>query len=533
MIPHERCRQGKFMRTPTPADTGLELAGESRYRLLVEAVMDYAIYLLDPGGHVSSWNPGAERFKGYASHEIIGRHFSIFYTEEDRLSGVPERALETARREGRFEAEGWRVHKSGRRFWCSVVIDAVRDDQGNVLGFAKITRDITDKKKALEEIQATRDALHHAQKLEALGRLTSGVAHDFNNFLATIRFAAEMLRRPSLSDDKRLQLASVVTATVDRAGHLTAQLLAYSRKQPLTPARFDVRACIEDMRDIFAATVGSAIKIEYVFQDAPLYICADSTQLETALLNMVINARDAMPAGGRLCITARREAPGGEDGAASDRPNTLVQPCIAIELRDSGCGIEPDVLAQIFEPFFTTKPVGKGTGLGLSQVFGFSKQSGGDVRVASEVGRGSTFTLSIPEDVSAADGPPPVAAASDSLPRQQKRIMLVDDDTQVGTVLRALLEDLGHQVSFCTDASAALQRLGDAQGAMDVVIADVQMAGLDGMELAKRVRTKWPHIRVVLTTGAAGRAAGSDAHAFPLLPKPWSMELLLDMLRQD
>lgn len=521
------------MRTPTPANTGLELAGESRYRLLVEAVMDYAIYLLDPGGHVSSWNPGAERFKGYASHEIIGRHFSIFYTEEDRLAGVPERALETARREGRFEAEGWRVHKSGRRFWCSVVIDAVRDDQGNVLGFAKITRDITDKKKALEEIQATRDALHHAQKLEALGRLTSGVAHDFNNFLATIRFAAEMLRRPSLSDDKRLQLASVVTATVDRAGHLTAQLLAYSRKQPLTPARFDVRACIEGMRDIFAATVGSAIKIEYVFQDAPLHICADSTQLETALLNMVINARDAMPAGGRLCITARREAPGGEDGAASDRPNTLAQPCIAIELRDSGCGIEPDVLAQIFEPFFTTKPVGKGTGLGLSQVFGFSKQSGGDVRVASEVGRGSTFTLSIPEDVSAADGPPPVAAASDSLPRQQKRIMLVDDDTQVGTVLRALLEDLGHQVSFCTDASAALQRLGDAQGAMDVVIADVQMAGLDGMELAKRVRTKWPHIRVVLTTGAAGRAAGSDAHAFPLLPKPWSMELLLDMLRQD
>lgn len=495
--------------------------------------MDYAIYLLDPVGHVSSWNPGAERFKGYASHEIIGRHFSIFYTEEDRLAGVPERALETARREGRFEAEGWRVHKSGRRFWCSVVIDAVRDDQGNVLGFAKITRDITDKKKVLEEIQATRDALHHAQKLEALGRLTSGVAHDFNNFLATIRFAAEMLRRPSLSDDKRLQLANVVTATVERAGHLTAQLLAYSRKQPLTPARFDVRACIEGMRDIFAATVGSAIKIEYVFQDAPLYICADSTQLETALLNMVINARDAMPAGGRLCITARREAPGGEDGAASDRPNTLAQPCIAIELRDSGCGMEPDVLAQIFEPFFTTKPVGKGTGLGLSQVFGFSKQSGGDVRVASEVGRGSTFTLSIPEDVSAADGPPPVVAASDTLPRQQKRIMLVDDDTQVGTVLRALLEDLGHQVSFCTDASAALQRLGDAQGAMDVVIADVEMAGLDGMELAKRVRTKWPHIRVVLTTGAAGRAANSDAHAFPLLPKPWSMELLLDMLRQD
>ncbi|MFY0477263.1 PAS domain-containing sensor histidine kinase [Achromobacter marplatensis] len=518
------------MRTPTSADTGLELAGESRYRLLVDAVMDYAIYLLDPSGRVSSWNPGAERFKGYAPHEIIGQHFSIFYTEEDRLAGVPERALETARHEGRFEAEGWRVHKSGRRFWCSVVIDAVRDDKGHVLGFAKITRDITDKKKAQDEIQATRDALHHAQKLEALGRLTSGVAHDFNNFLATIRFAAEMLRKPSLSEDKRLQLAGVVTATVERAGHLTAQLLAYSRKQPLTPARFDVRACIEGMRDIFAATVGSGIKIEYVFQDGPLHICADSTQLETALLNMVINARDAMPAGGQLRITVRREA--GENGAVPDRPERVPQRYVAIELRDSGCGMEPDVLAQIFEPFFTTKPVGKGTGLGLSQVFGFSKQSGGDVRVASEVGLGSTFTLSIPEDVSTADGSASSAAA-DPLPREQKRIMLVDDDTQVGAVLRALLEDMGHEVSLCTGASAALQRLQDAQGAVDLVIADVELAGLDGMELAKKVRMKWPHIRVVLTTGAAGRAVGSDARLFPLLPKPWSMELLLDMLGQD
>lgn len=504
------------MRTPISENRDLKLAGESRYRLLVEAVMDYAIYLLDPDGRVISWNRGAERFKGYAANEIIGRHFSVFYTESDRQAGVPRRALETARSEGRFEAEGWRVHKSGREFWCSVVIDAIRDDDGNVLGFAKITRDITDKKKALEEIQAGRDALHHAQKLEALGRLTGGVAHDFNNFLTTIRFAAEMLRKPSLEDEKRLQLVGLIAATVERAGHLTSQLLAYSRKQSLKPARFDVQACIEGMRDIFTATVGTAIKIEYVFQPLPLYICADPSQLESALLNMVINARDAMPGGGLLTISVR--------------PQDGVPPCVAIALRDSGCGIAPDVLTHVFEPFFTTKPVEKGTGLGLSQVFGFAKQSGGDVRAVSEVGCGSTFTLSIPEDRLAhdSDAKPPLASPELA---QSHRILLVEDDEDVAAVLRSLLEDLGHEVSLCLNAEPALDLLCKRNGAFDLMITDVEMAGLDGIELAKRVRTRWPHIKVVLTSGACEGINNGEDPVFPLLPKPWSLDLLVELLK--
>lgn len=382
------------MHTTTPDNPALKLAGESRYRLLVEAVMDYAIYLLDTDGRVSSWNKGAQRFKGYAADEVIGQHFSLFYTEEDRAVGVPRMALETARREGRFEAEGWRVHKSGRKFWCSVVIDAIRDDEGNLLGFAKITRDITDKKKAQEDIQAAHDALHHAQKLEALGRLTGGVAHDFNNFLTTIRFATEILCKPELDNDRRRQLAALLTATTERASHLTAQLLAYSRKQPLKPARFEVRSCIDGMRDIFATTVGAAIKIDYQFPEHPLYICADPSQLENALLNIVINARDAMPAGGRLIIAVRRDSANLSPG---ETPPTRL-PCVEIELRDSGCGMDPEVLSHVFDPFFTTKPADKGTGLGLSQVYGFAKQSGGDVRVASEVGKGAAVTLCIPED---------------------------------------------------------------------------------------------------------------------------------------
>lgn len=379
-----------------PADPAFPAAVEDRYRLLVEAVMDYAIYLLDAEGHVSSWNKGAERFKGYSAQEIMGAHFSRFYTDEDQAAGLPRVALETARREGRFEAEGWRVRKGGEKFWCSVVIDAIRGHGGAVIGFAKITRDITDRKRAQDEVQAARDALQHAQKMEALGRLTGGVAHDFNNFLTTIRFAADMLRRSGLEEEKRLHLAGTIAETAERAGHLTAQLLAYARRQPLRPRCFDVQASIEGMREIFAATMGSSIAIEYRYEDGPLYVCADPHQLETALLNIAVNSRDAMPDGGCFTITLRRERGPGRAEGAPDCPRGNVE----IELRDTGCGMDPEVLAKAFEPFFTTKPLNHGTGLGLSQVFGFVKQSAGDVRASSAIGQGTTLTLTLPERAS-------------------------------------------------------------------------------------------------------------------------------------
>ena len=509
------------------ANSALRLAGENRYRLLVDAVMDYEIYLLDADGRVISLNKGAERFKGYTSEELVGEDFSLFYTEEDRAAGVPQRSLDTARREGRFEAEGWRVHKNGRRFWCSVVMDAIRDDDGTILGFAKITRDLTDKKNAQQEMEATREALYHSQKLEALGRLTGGVAHDFNNFLTTIRFASDMLAKPTVDNAKRQELAGLIAATVDRAAHLTAQLLAYARRQPLKPARFEVRACIEGMRDIFAATAGAGVKIDYRFEDEPLYICADPNQLETAILNIVVNARDAMPRGGSLTISLCRET-----GGAGPNPAGGGRPCVAIALRDAGCGMAPEVLAHVFEPFFSTKPIDKGTGLGLSQVFGFARQSGGDVSVVSKVGAGSTFTISIPEDALRGD-----IAVLEAAPVVQQappeRIVLVEDDPDVGAVLHALLEELGHDVTLCTGADGALERLADTGGGCDLVITDIEMAGLNGVELAHRIRSLWPHIRIILTTGSAEILSRGGPRDYPLLPKPWSMNLLIDLLKRD
>ncbi|RBL86175.1 hybrid sensor histidine kinase/response regulator [Streptomyces cavourensis] len=511
----------------TRGESALRLAGENRYRLLVDAVMDYQIYLLDAEGRVISLNKGAEQFKGYTLQEVAGEDFSLFYTEEDRAAGLPQRALETARREGRFEDEGWRVHKNGQRFWCSVVMDTIRDDDGSILGFAKITRDLTEKKNAQQEVEAAREALYHSQKLEALGRLTGGVAHDFNNFLTTIRFAADMLAKPTVEAPKRLELAGLIAAAVDRAGHLTAQLLAYARRQPLKPARFDVRGCIEGMQDIFAATAGAGIRIDYRFEDGPLYICADPNQLETAILNIVVNARDAMPQGGTLTISLCRA-----NGVAGPDPAGGGRPCVAIAVRDAGSGMAPEVLAHVFEPFFSTKPIDKGTGLGLSQVFGFARQSGGDVSVSSKEGEGSTFTITIPEDalrgdIQAVQAPP--ADPGEAF----ERIVLVEDDASVAEVLRALLEDLGHEVTLCTGADQALDLLAETHGGCDMVITDIEMAGLNGIELAHRIRSMWPHIRIILTTGADDILRRSGPRVFPLLPKPWSMALLIDLLKRD
>lgn len=246
-------------------------------------------------------------------------------------------------------------------------------------------------------------------------------------------------------------------------------------------------------------------------------------------MNIVINARDAMPTGGRLIVAVRREISTLSAGDAI--PTGL--PCVEIELRDSGFGMTPEILSHVFEPFFTTKPADKGTGLGLSQVFGFAKQSGGDVRVSSEVGKGSAFTVLIPEDGLSGGLPGTTPASTDTPRTSQQRILLVEDDASVGAILRSLLEDIGHEVLLRPNAESALRLLERSNGGVDFMITDVEMAGLDGLELAKRVRQTWPHIRVALTTGADGRLRHAETQAFPLLPKPWSLELLIDVLKNN
>lgn len=366
---------------------------EQRFRVLVQGVRDYAIYMLDPDGYVTNWNSGAELIKGYQENEIIGQHFSCFYTPGERDRGEPQRSLDLALKHNTFQNEAWRVRKDGSRFWASVVIDPIFDENHNLLGFAKITRDITEQKRAQEKTAQQRDALHQSQKLEAVGRLTGSVAHDFNNFLAIIRTAAELMESSAtLTPEKRLRYTQMILDTTNRAGRLIEQLLSFARRQPMQRQVFSVDSRIQEFLPIIETTVGSKRTLKLLFDDGLEPVDTDANQFETAVLNMVINARDATAEGGVITISGSHAVLDwhGEDGALEKRDFT------ALSVSDDGPGIEPAVLANIFEPFFTTKSVDKGTGLGLSQVYGFAKQSGGDVVVDTTVGKGTCFTLYLP-----------------------------------------------------------------------------------------------------------------------------------------
>jgi PAS domain S-box-containing protein len=501
-----------------------QLDGSGRFELLVNAVKDYAIYLLDRDGHVASWNAGAKRFKGYTAGEIIGQHFSRFYTEEDQQSGEPERALGIAVAAGKYEVEAWRVRKDGSRFRAGVLIDAIYDEGGALIGFAKATRDLTERWQAQQELERAREAMAQAQKMEAVGRLTGGVAHDFNNLLTIIRSSADLLKMPTLSAEKRERYIEAISETLDRAAALTSQFLAFSRRQPLKPEIFDVGERVLAMKGMIETSVGSPIAVMIEVGEIG-FVNADLNQFETAVLNLVINARDAMPTGGKLSLTTQivngLPAVRGH-GAAARR-------FVAIRVADEGSGIAPDTLGKIFEPFFTTKGLNKGTGLSLSQVHGFAKQSGGEIDVQSEVGIGTTFTLYLP----LAQADPERRSASRSVRNHQlttKRVLLVEDNEAVGELARGLLEELGQIVTWAQNGEAALELLEAARDKIDLVFTDVIMPGMNGLELARQVSKRWPDLEVVLTTGYSHVLAEESDHGFPLLRKPYSVERLASIL---
>lgn len=363
---------------------------ERQFRMLLDGVRDYAIYMLDPDGYVTNWNAGAAVIKGYAAEEIVGRHFSIFYTEEDQLRGEPQRGLAIALREKSFQNEAWRVRKDGSLFWASVVIDPIYDEQGKLLGYAKITRDVTDKRRSQERADRQRESLHQAQKLEALGRLTGSVAHDFNNMLSIIRTAAEMLGSGMELARDVDHYVGMITDASERAAKLTDQLLTFARQRPFRMEVFNPAARIEGMMQVMKTTLGSRNELVVDLSADLANIESDTSQFDTAILNLVINARDAMAEDGCVTITASNVRAALEEG---DNPRDWV----TIEVRDVGSGIDAEILPNIFEPFFTTKEINKGTGLGLSQVYGFVRQSGGDIKVESQLNKGTVFTLYLPK----------------------------------------------------------------------------------------------------------------------------------------
>lgn len=500
---------------------------EQRFSLLVQGVRDYAIYMLDPTGVITNWNAGAQAIKGYSANEVVGQHFSLFYTPEDQAAGLPQRALETALAMGKFEGEAQRVRKDGERFWAQVLIDPIHDDTGGLVGFAKITRDITERKRADEELERSRTALAQAQKMEAIGRLTGGVAHDFNNLLTVIRASADFLRRPDLNDERRARYIEAIAETANRAAVLTSQLLAFARRQPLKPEVFDVSERLRTLQHIVETTLGSTIRLIYDLPDEPHFVQADLNQFETAILNMVVNARDAMERGGVLTLSVRRA-----EGVPAVRGHAAATgDFVAVGVSDTGGGMSPETCGNIFEPFFTTKPVNKGTGLGLSQVYGFAKQSQGEIAVESELGAGTAFTLFLPRSEGLAASPPKDARRpADNPPRRS--ILLVEDNQSVGDFATGLLRELGQEVTWVGDGQAALKLLERDRARYDLVFSDIVMPGISGIEMGRIIRERWPDLDVVLTSGYSHAIVDQTSHGFRLLQKPYSVDTLLDALSQ-
>ena len=490
---------------------------EKRFQLLVDSISDYAIYMLDPAGHVINWNTGAERIKGYSEEEALGVHFARFFTPEDQRRGEPEQALATAERLGRFESEGWRVRRDGSRFWASAVMNAIRDDAGKLIGFAKLTRDITERKQAQEALDKTREALAQAQKLEAIGKLTGGVAHDFNNLLMAVLGSLELVKKRLPEDPKTSRLVANAIEGANRGVALTQRMLAFARRQELKLEPVDIPILIHGMTELLKSSIGPENTIETRFPIDVPPVTADRNQLELALLNLAVNARDAMPKGGTIVIEARRA-----DGSACGLQDGDF---VCLSVTDTGHGMDEETLARAQEPFFTTKGTGKGTGLGLSMVRGLAEQSNGCFILKSRLDEGTTAEIWLPiATATQGDIAAPVPDTGPKHPEGTLDVLLVDDDPLVLENVAAMLEDVGHRVVSVRSGEEALSYLHGGWP-VDLVLTDHAMPGMTGLELCEWVRAHRPGTKALMMSGYAELPSGAGA-TIPRLSKPFNQATL-------
>jgi PAS domain S-box-containing protein len=502
---------------------------ERRFQLLVRGVTDYAIYMLDPDGFVSNWNTGARRIKGYDESEIVGQHFSRFYTEEDRADGLPSRALEIARNEGRFDHEGWRVRKDGSRFWASVVIDPIYDDDERLVGFAKVTRDITERKNAQEALAQTQAALFQAQKMEAVGQLTGGVAHDFNNLLTIIVNNLDLLTR-SAREPRDLRLIESAHRAAERGAKLTQQLLAFSRRQPLNPELNNPNKLIKAFEPVLRRACGETIPLQLSLSAGLKPVSVDASQFEAALLNLVVNARDAMPNGGQIAVTTVQAYLNAREAALK---GLQAGDYVVVTVSDNGQGMAHETLARAFEPFFTTKEVGKGTGLGLSQVYGFVKQSGGHISIDSEPDQGTTLTMLLPAQEGREEEETGAAGEEPEIRQTAGTVLIVEDEPEVLDIACEIFDSLGYDVLTAVDAVAALDTIRQDME-IDVLFSDVVMPrGMSGIELARETRRLRPAIKILLASGYPASTLSTQdlPEGTAFISKPYRWTELADKLR--
>ncbi len=493
-----------------------QVAAQTRDRDRVWTLSPVLKLVSDRAGQVQSVNPSWSRALGWSEEETLGRTALDFIAPPEREAA--QAALRPLCEDRRVEdvelACLTRAGEPRRVLWTVVPED------GLFYGFG---RDITEQRQAEE-------ALRQSQKLEAIGQLTGGVAHDFNNLLTIIRSSVEFLRRPDLAEERRRRYLDAVSDTVDRAAKLTGQLLAFARRQALKPQVFDICTRLRSIADMLDSVTGARIRVAIDLPEAPRFVRADESQFETALINMAVNARDAMDGEGILTLHLDGDHPMPPIRGHAGAPG----PFVAVRVTDTGAGIPAPDLGRIFEPFFTTKEIGKGTGLGLSQVIGFAKQSGGDIDVESAVGRGTTFSLYLPQ----VEAPSGAAEAGgddrrEAEPQRGLCILVVEDNLGVGRFCTQILEDLGHAPIWAKSAEEALTELDRTPDRFDVVFSDVVMPGMGGFALARQLQASRPDLPVVLTSGYSHVLAKDDAHGFALVRKPYSAEQLAQVLYES
>jgi PAS domain S-box-containing protein len=491
------------------------------FEIMTEGVVEYAIFVLDTAGHVASWNSSAQKIMGYTTEEVVGKHFGIFFRPDERRTGEPNRALEGAIQRGKHEIEGWRVRKNGSPFFVTGLISSIHDDEGNLLGFGNVLRDATERRDAQEKLVEAREQLAMAQKMEAIGKLTGGIAHDFNNLLMIIGGNAQTFQR--LLDPKLPRAIEAIQTAAKRGESLTRQLLTFSRRQHLSPAVVDLNAAIKNMRTMIESSLRGNIVYKEELDEDVSAVKVDLAELELAIVNISVNARDAMPSGGTFTLSVHNVS--GEDEISNKQ---LEERRVAIFCSDTGMGIPPNLLSKIFDPFFTTKEVGKGSGLGLSQVYGFAHQAGGTVKAQSKVGLGTTILVYLPRAEGQIANKEPPAKTSDQ--PQRPNVLVVDDSAEVAEVTSSLFEQLGYATVYRDSAEEALSLLADGTK-IDLVFSDIVMPGaIDGVGLAREIRSRYPMLPVVLTTGYsdAARAAPPDLR---ILRKPFDTDSLRDFVQ--
>jgi PAS domain S-box-containing protein len=497
-----------------------------RQALVFETIYD-GVMLMGLDGRILDWNAGAERIYGFTREEMLGRT-PVVLQHPDLEGRLEPEINEAVLARGRWEGEVPFVRRDGREGVADVVVVLQHDELGKAVGLLGVNRDITERKRVEEALRQSEEHLRHVQKMEAVGQLAGGVAHDFNNLLTAISTSAELALASLPRDSSARDDLAEIREAAHRAARLTTQLLAFSRKQVLQPRVLDMNLVVGEAERMLRRVLPVDVALLAALDPAVGCVRADPGQLEQVLMNLVVNARDAMPSGGAIVIETAALDLDAPD--ATRAPGLPPGRWIVLRVRDTGVGMDAATRARIFEPFFTTKEAGKGTGLGLSTVYGIVEQSGGMVQVDSTPGEGSVFHVYLPraEEELSPDGDEPAI----TLPGGHETVLLAEDEAGVRASVRRILEKHGYEVHEASNGVQALRVRDELEGKLDLLLTDVVMPEMGGFELASRLRARHPGLKVLLMSGYPDGAGFAPPLGAAFLGKPFTAESLVRRVRE-